>query len=251
VTATNIYQCAYDRSDHIPEEPIGDGDDRQHIIDLSHFETPQVANVARCLRIAVGEGGEIVPATKQSGSLSHPCRVEGAPEVVDVPVLERACNRAGANPIFVRLLSGRVTGMKRLINQFDCRNPDIRVEVSIDCITQPPGFKLALHQETRNLALSVHSRIGAACAMNSHIPMVQERENTSQLALYSSAARLYLPSLVIGAVVFEDDLYVLQIAKLAVFLELNGWQPCCPALQRAHPGGIRGNLPVRMQAHRA
>src|SRR6516225_112949 len=98
--------------------------------------------------------------------------------------------------------------MKRLVDYFYITDADFRVQVAVDRIPELCGWEIPLQHEAGDLPESMHASVSASSAVHRNVPVIEQRNDSSQFALYSSPFRLDLPALVAGTVVFDDNFVV-------------------------------------------
>jgi hypothetical protein len=169
-----IDQRSRDSPDHISKKSVGSDNYDQLVgfmLDAYHFN---VSDVASDLRTANGEGGEIMLADERHCGSDHFVSVQLSAMMTDIAANERTYHIRSPYPISICFSSRRQSRMKTFIDEFDIHHANITVEVSIDSVAQIQRIEVALKMKVCDLTFGVNSGIGAARAVNSHIPTIKQ-----------------------------------------------------------------------------
>jgi hypothetical protein len=79
----------------------------------------------------------------------------------------------------------------------------VSIEIPVDRVAQQPRFKIPVEIEVSDLAFGVNAGIRPARAVNGDRSVIEERKNSGQLTLNGSAVRLYLPPVIVRAVILN------------------------------------------------
>src|SRR5882724_11033849 len=160
------------------------------------------------VRARNGERREIVCADKRGGGALHRLNIKRRAIVMNIAIDERTDNIAGPYAISIGLLDSGVASIERIRDRLNFEDTNVAVEIAVDRVTQQPGFEVSLYEEGCDLGFRMNARIGASRTVNGHRTMIKNRKRSRDLTLNTAAIRLYLPAVIVRAVILDCDLEV-------------------------------------------
>src|SRR5258705_3180889 len=206
--STHFNQCSGNRPDHIAKEAVSRDNNRDFVRLLLDIDADQRANMVFSVRARNGERGEIVCADKRGGGALHLLNIKLPAKVMNIAIDERTDNIAYPYAISISLPGSGVASIKRIRDWLNFEDANVAVEIAVDRVAQQAGFEVSLHEEICDLGFRMNARIRASRAVDGHGTMIKNRKRSRDLTLNTAAIRLYLPAVIVRAVILDCDLEV-------------------------------------------
>ncbi len=199
----DINQRADDVPDHVAQEPIACyPDDQRQVESAAVFDVEGMDGALgrRHRRAGPLEAGEVVAADQRSGSRAHRLGVEWLGNVPHVAVQERRHERGIHDAVFVGLRARVEAGVEARRHLLDGQHAHVERQHGIHRPRERRALEHVDDHGARHLPHRVHAGVGPPRTMDGGQPVLDRRQRIFEQLLNRDAARLPLPSDVVGAV---------------------------------------------------
>ena len=204
LTTTHLEQSAHYGTHHIAEEAVGlDYKAPLVLVHLLPSGLHDAAVVGGHIGMELAEAGEVHIIEEAASSLVHPLKVGGMEEAHGTMTAEGVLGRR--HIVVVGARGGAEAGMRIRTYGLHTLHGNVGWKYAVELVSKALAIYLLLGIEVGNHLQGMHTSIGATGTRDRGILAQERGEGLGQGLLHGDAVGLYLPTVIVGAVVGKGD----------------------------------------------